>query len=184
MKKFFAIMAAGVMTCAMALCAFAANSPTTTTVAPAAPAVAPAQDNIPTAVVAAAQSEAKTVEEYVNNAIASTPGMAQTTVIAQGGKSVINGVQTNLTFVLKKADKATVNYAKALGNVMAVFNMKAPCKFTDAIVPIYAKGVVAGQVIKAYQLQNGVWVEIPAAVRADHVDVTITMAGPIVFIAG
>lgn len=183
MKKLMSIMAAGVLTVAMTVCAFAASSPSASTVTPAATTTTTVEV-IPAATVAAAASETKTVEEYVNNSIASTPGIETKTVVAQGGKTIINGVPTNLTFALQKVDKATATYAKSLGNVLTVFNMKAPVKFKEALVPIYAKGVVAGQTITVYQLQNGVWVKVPATVRADHVDVALTMAGPIVFVLG
>ena len=55
----------------------------------------------------AASTRGMTAGEYYNNAIVSTPGVANAMPVGQGGKIIINGVATNLTATLAKVDKAT-----------------------------------------------------------------------------
>lgn len=208
MKKLIALALAGAMVFAMPVMAApspsaGSSSPTAPAVAPSAPAVIPsapvvvatpapavAASSIPTAVVAAAEAEGKSVGEYMNNAVVSVPGLENVTPLGQGGHVIINGAPSNQVFSVLKPAYANVTSAKAFaaglgGRVMNVAQIKASVSgFNTATVNFYMKGVKAGQVIKVYQLVNGQWVELTVAeIREDHVVVDMTSLGTLAFIA-
>lgn len=193
MKKMIALAMAGVMLCALPVCA--ATSPSAAAVvatAQAAPTVSTSSEDAsaPAAVREAAAAQGKSVAEYVNNAVVEVPGLSEATPMGQGGHVIINGASSNVTFFLLKPAAAVVAQAKsqaaALGgkvlNVVTTTSQGVG-KFSTAQVNFYAKGVKAGQLIKVYQLVNGEWVELTVTeIREDHVVVNLTSHGTLAFI--
>ena len=146
------------------------------------------RSSIETMLASAALAEAKTVGEYMNNAVTRLPGLENVTPLGQGGHVIINGVPGNQTFSVLKPHYAYVNFAKTLaggvgGRVLNVAEIKASVPFDTAIVNFYAEGVKAGQNIKVYQYRDEAWVEIEVTeIREDHVVVNMTSLGTLAFI--
>lgn len=143
---------------------------------------------IPQTTLYAAAAEGKSVGEYSNNAITSTPGLAETTPVAQGGNVIINGQATNQTFSVGRVLPAHVDYAKAQaaaigGKVLNVVDIKGSVSFETATVNFYMPGVVAGQNIQVYQYAGGQWIAVNVAeIREDHVVVDMTSYGVLSFV--
>lgn len=143
---------------------------------------------IPQTTLYAAAAEGKSVGEYSNNAIISTPGLAETTPVAQGGNVIINGQATNQTFSVGRVLPAHVDYAKAQaaavgGKVLNVVDIKGSVRFETATVNFYMPGVVAGQNIQVYQYAGGQWIAVNVAeIREDHVVVDMTSYGVLSFV--
>lgn len=173
MKKFIALVMAGVMLFTTPV--MAAGSPTASSVS--------------AAVAAAAAAEGKTVGEYLNNAVTAVPGLDNAVPIGQGGHVIINGAPSNQVFTLLKPASAIVNSAKIFaeslgGRVLTATNIKASVSgFKTAQVNFYMKGVTAGQNIKVFQIVNGRWLEVDVIeIREDHVVVEMTSLGTLAFI--
>ena len=176
MKKLVALALAGAMICALPVCA--AESPSAAVVASSA------------STVEAAAAAGKSVGEYTNNAVVEVPGLTEVTPLGQGGHVIINGAPSNVTFFLTKPSAAEVTSAKSQAQILGgkVLNVvgttsRVITEFGTAQVNFYAKGVKAGQLIKVYQLINGVWVELEVSeIREDHVVVNMTSHGILAFI--
>lgn len=216
MKKFLALILAGTMLAAMPVVAAEEvedgvedeigdeegaeiQSPSASTVKPKprpktkprqeTPAPAVEASSIPTAVVEAAAAEGKTVGEYMNNAVATVPGLENAVPIGQGGHVIINGAPSNQVFSVLKPALANVHSAKAYaavlgGKVLNVVQVNAAINgFQTARVNFYMSGIVAGQNIKVFQIVNGQWLEVSVAeIRQDHVVVDMTALGTLAFI--
>lgn len=190
MKKIIALTMAGVMFCGMT--AFASPSTTATDTAKKESTEAPVSQA--EAVVARITQEAaavnKSAVEYTNNAVAELPGVPEVVPMGQGGHVIINGAPSNVVFYLDKPAAATVKAATAQaaelgGKLLNVVTTKSPVvgKFATAQVNFYAKGVIAGQNIKVYQLVDGVWVEVEIVeIREDHVVINMTQHGTLAFV--
>lgn len=198
MKKLVALLATSVLFASMTVSA--AGSPSAAVVASKAPsASAPAQTSTPTYVgegfssavdAQAAAERGMDAGEYYNNAITSTPGVADATPVGQGGKILINGVPTNLTASLSKVSKAVatdaVAQAAALGGkLLNVVNVNFPgANYSVATVNFYVKGLVNGTKVAARQYVNGAWIEVEVVeARADHVVLNLKGNGPVAFVA-
>ncbi|SDA47881.1 hypothetical protein SAMN02910275_00700 [Butyrivibrio sp. INlla18] len=119
-----------------------------------------------------------------NNAV----GYGSNTV-AQGGHVEINGGKSNVTFVLTPATGGQLTAATTLasnvgGTLLNVVTTSSPgASFTSAKVNFYVSGVVVGDNIAVYQIQNNQWVQLPTAeIRKDHVVVNMTKHGTIAFV--
>lgn len=187
MKRSIALALAGVMFCALPVCA--APSPSAAVVATTVSSSSE-DTSVPASVREAAAAQGKSVAEYANNAVVEVPGLSEVTPMGQGGHVIINGAPSNVTFFLLKPATATVALAKSQaaalgGKVLNVVTTTSQVvgKFSTAQVNFYAKGVKAGQLIKVYQLINGEWVELTVAeIREDHVVVNMTSHGTLAFI--
>lgn len=145
--------------------------------------------SVSTAVAQAAAAEGKTVGEYMNNVVASVPGLDNAVPIGQGGHVILNGAPSNQVFSVLKPATANVSSAKTFaaslgGTVLTVARVNASVNgFQTARVNFYMKGVKAGQNIKVFQIINGKWIEVSVAeIRADHVVVDMTALGTLAFI--
>lgn len=143
---------------------------------------------IPWPVAIAANAENKSVGEYMNNAVTSTPELSQTTPVAQGGNVIIDGMISNQTFSVKKVLPAHVNSIKAQaasigGTVLNCVDIDGSVFFDTANVNFYMPGVVSGQNIQVYHLINGTWCPLNVTeIREDHVIVDMTSYGIIAFV--
>lgn len=187
MKKFIALLTAGVLMTATTMTAFAANSPSAGAV------VATTQvtsEGFSTSSDAqAAADRGMSAGEYYNNSITSTPGIANATAIGQGGKIMINGVATNLTASLSKVTKnvaaeATSQAAVLGGNLLNVVKVDFPgANFKTATINFYLKGLEAGKKIAVRQYVNGAWIDVEVVeVRAEHVILNLTNSGAVAFV--
>lgn len=194
MKKLVALLATSVLFASMTVSA--AGSPSAAVVASTAPAAqssAPAYvgEGFSSAVDAQAAAErGMDAGEYYNNAVTSTPGVADATPVGQGGKIMINGVPTNLTASLSKVNKAVasdaVAQASALGGkLLNVVSVNFPgANYSVATVNFYVKGLANGAKVAARQYVKGVWVEVEVVeARADHVVLNLKNNGPVAFVA-
>ena len=127
--------------------------------------------------------------EYYNNAVVSAPGVENAMPVGQGGKIMINGVVTNMTASLAKADKATVEGARAQagalgGTLLNVVKVSFPgVNYHTATINFYLKGLANGAKVVVKQLVNGVWVDVEVVeVREDHVVLNLTSAGAVAFV--
>ena len=179
MKKLIALIsAAAVLVIPMAVCA--APSPSAGAVV--------AASTQETAVETAAAEVSMSVAEYTNNAIVSTPGLSSTDTlpVGQGGKIIVNGVVTNMTVILRKADAATVKSAKAAatGKILNLVNAKLPvAKGNTVTVNFYVKGLAGTENVTVFQLVNGEWVPVTVKeIRLDHIVLDLTQSGPVMFV--
>ena len=145
--------------------------------------------SVPADIVAAAAAQGKNVGEYLNNAVASVPGLDYVLPVGQGGHVIINGAPSNQVFSVLKPTLSMVHSAKAFaaslgGRVLNVVRINASISgFRTARVNFYMKGVRAGQNIKVFQNFSGQWLEVEVAeIREDHVVVDMTSLGTLAFI--
>lgn len=110
-------------------------------------------------------------------------------IVGQGGHVEINGGKSNVTFVLTPATNGQLTSATTLaanvgGSLLNVVTTSSPgASFTSAKVNFYVSGVVVGDNIAVYQIQNNQWVQLPTAeIRKDHVVVNMTKHGTIAFV--
>lgn len=125
----------------------------------------------------------KSADEYYNNAVVNTPGIENAVTVAQGGRLIVDGKETNMTAVIDKVDKAYVDSVRKAveGTVLNVVKVTFPAK--EATVNFYMPGVKADDKITAVQWVDGEWIEIAIAeVRADHVILNMTQNGVVAFI--
>lgn len=185
MKKFISLLAAATLFASLTVSA--APSPTAEAVVAssyvASEGFAKASDQ------AAAEARGMTAGEYYNNAVVHTPGVENAMPVGQGGKIMINGVVTNMTATLAKADKATVAGANAQaaalgGTLLNVVKISFPgANYNTATINFYLKGLPAGAKVAVKQLVNGVWVDVEVVeVRADHVVLNLTNMGAVAFV--
>ncbi|MCM1122139.1 MAG: hypothetical protein NC416_06125 [Eubacterium sp.] len=200
MKKLLALILAGSMLCAMPV--MAAKSPSASAVSDKTSETASEKSeetetsveaveaaSVPVDVIMAAAAEGKTVGEYLNNAVATVPGLAYVLPVGQGGHVIINGAPSNQVFSVLKPALASVSSAKTFaaaqgGRVLNVVRINASVTgFQTARVNFYMVGVTAGQNIKVFQNFNGQWLEVEVAeIRKDHVVVDMTSLGTLAFI--
>lgn len=174
MKKFVALLIAGVMTFGMTT--MAASSPCASAVKADVEAAKTA------AVEAAAASENMSVAEYVNNTIMSTPGVENAVPMGVPTGTIINGVKTNYSIVLKKVSKEVALEAAQFGKVLNVLGIKNK-PYGTVQITIYSPKIEAGQKIAVYQKVDGKWTKLVSSVRAEHVDVVLAGNGPLAIIA-
>lgn len=199
MKKFLALTLAGVMLFTTPV--LAAKSPAAADVSgdackpqpedavSASPDTAVEAPSVPAYIAEAAAAEGKTIGEYMNNAVASVPGLDNVVPVGQGGHVIINGAPSNQVFSVLKPASANVYSAKAFasalnGRVLNVVRINASISgFQTARVNFYMKGIRAGQNVKVFQKFGGQWLEINLVeVREDHVVVDMTALGTLAFI--
>ena len=140
-------------------------------------------------VYTAAQEAGLSVTEYVSNSIIEVPGLKDVTPVGQGGKIIVDGKETNMTFSLRKPNSTQVASAKSQaaslgGDVLNVINIQggiAPGK--TATVNFYMPGVQAGENIQVCRYVKGNWESLNVSeIRADHVVVDMTATGVVAFI--
>ena len=69
------------------------------------------------------------------------------------------------------------------GTAINVVDVKAPVRFSNAVVNFYTPGVTADQNIQIFQYVNGTWASVTVnEVREDHVVANLTAPGVLVFV--
>lgn len=187
MKKFIALLTAGVLMAGTTMTAFAATSPSASAVVAS---VAATPEGFTKAADAqAAAARGMSAGEYYNNAVTSTPGVENAMAVGQGGKIIINGVATNLTASLSKVTKNVAADAKSQaaalgGTLLNVVKVDFPgANFKTATINFYLKGLEAGKKVAVKQYVNGAWIDVEVVeVRAEHVILNLTNAGAVAFV--
>lgn len=145
---------------------------------------------MPSSIVNGAISEDKQIDEYMNNAVTGIWAMDKVVPVAQGGKVIVDGVESNMTFSVLKPELSRVYSAKDFaatlgGSVLNVVKVDVPAnlKWASANVNFYTPGIVTGQNVKVYTFSADSWTECNVTeVRDDHVVVDITSEGILAFI--
>lgn len=174
MKKFIALLGVSVLLCSTTVAA--ATSPT-----------AKGFSNSYEAKVAS--DRGMSAKEYYNNTVETTDGVENAMPVGQGGKIIINGVVTNLTAALSKADTKEVEGAKAQaaslgGDLLNVVRVEFPgANYEVATINFYLPGLADGTKVVVKQLVDGEWVDVEVVEsRLDHVVLNLKNAGPVVFV--
>lgn len=143
---------------------------------------------IPLSTIYAARAEDKEIGEYISNSVYKVAGIDVVTPVAQGGDVIVDGEKTNITFTIDKPYYAYVKPALAQaaavgGTAINVVDVKAPVRFSNAVVNFYTPGVTADQNIQIFQYVNGTWASVTVnEVREDHVVANLTAPGVLVFV--
>lgn len=203
MKRFLALIAAGIMVCGACLVVSAAPGDSVSgnsisgnsagggseyDAGSEAYALEIQAAGVSAQVFTAALEEGKTIGEYINNSVVEVPGLDSVTPVGQGGKVILDGQTSNVSFSVQKPLPAHVSSAKAQaaalgGKVLNVANIQANVSFGTASVNFYMPGVTTGQNIQVYRYANGQWVSVNVSeVRDDHVVVGMTSLGVLAFI--
>lgn len=184
MKKFIAMTLMGTMICAMSVMPAMAKE----VGAPVAVYLESDSDIGEPAATVQAINQDKLIDEYTANAITGIWAMDKVVPVAQGGKIVLDGKTSNVTFVLDKPELSRVysakDFAKSLnGNLLNVVCIDTHVGFGTANVNFYTPGIVAGQNVKVYQYTDNGWVALNVTeVRDDHVVADLTSCGEFAFI--
>ena len=141
-------------------------------------------------ITVAAIDEGKVVGEYAANAIEDIWGSEEVVPVAQGGKVVIDGEETNVTLNLGKPELSRVNsareYAASINSkVLNAVKIKTHVAFEVANVNFYMPGITGTENIHVFQYDKASdsWVELNVTeVREDHVVVDLTKTGVVAFI--
>lgn len=144
---------------------------------------------LPSSIVNGAIDEDKEIDEYMNNAVTGIWAMDEVVPVAQGGKVIVDGVESNMTFSVLKPELSRVYSAKDFaatlgGSVLNVVKVDVPAnlKWASANVNFYTPGIVTGQNVKVYTYADDTWTECNVTeVRDDHVVVDITSEGILAF---
>ena len=142
------------------------------------------------AVTVAAIEEGKLVDEYIANAVTDIWAMDKVTPVAQGGKVILDGKKSNVTFPVLKPELSRVysakDYAASLGGtVLNVIKTETHVGFGVANVNFYMPGITGEENIHVYTYNEptGSWAELTVTEkRADHVVVDMTGMGTLAFI--
>lgn len=132
----------------------------------------------------------ETVDEYLGNTITSIWAIDYIAPIGQGGGVVLDGVQSNVTFILQKPELSRVYSAKELAASMGetvanVVKFDTHVGFGTANVNFYFPTLKEGDHIHVCQYDEATdsWVELNVTeVREDHLCVDVNKTGTLAFI--
>lgn len=181
MKKFFALLCAGVMACSMSMMAFAAPSQTTGTVT----------DNVTGSTGNASQTTSTTTSGSA--AAANTNGHSTVDSVKVWSNIVIDGVETSnagLSVEALPAASEAVTAAAAWaaannGTILQMVDVKLSADFSKVTIPFNLTNVMQGQNIVVLHLKHdGQWEQIvPDKVENGKVTVTFTSLSPVIFVS-
>lgn len=142
------------------------------------------------AITVAAIAEDKLVHEYMANAVTGIWAMDDVIPVAQGGKVILDGKESNVTFPVLKPELSRVysakDYAASLGgSVLNVVKIETHVGFGVANVNFYMPGITGAENIHVYIYNEStdIWSELSVTEkRADHVAVNMTGTGVLAFI--
>lgn len=178
MKKFFALLCAGVMACSMSMMAFAAPSQTTGNVT----------DN---ATGNASQTTSTTTSGSA--AAANTNGHSTVDSVKVWSNIVIDGVESSnaaLSVEALPAASEAVTAAAAWaaannGTILQMVDVKLSADFSKVTIPFNLTNVMQGQNIVVLHLKHdGQWEQlVPDKVENGKVTVTFTSLSPVIFVS-
>lgn len=132
----------------------------------------------------------ETVDEYLGNTITAIWDMDYVAPLGQGGGVVLDGVQSNVTFILQKPELSRVYSAKELAASMGeslinVVKFDTHVGFGTANVNFYSPGFIPGDDLHVFQYDKATdsWVELNITeMREDHICVDVNSTGTLAFI--
>jgi len=176
MKKFFALLCAGVMACSMSMMAFAAPSQTSST-----------------ATTTGNKSQTTSTTTSSAAAAANTDGHSTVDSVKVWSNIIIDGVETSGAALSVEALPATSDAAVAAatwaaannGTILQMVDVKLSANFSKVTIPFNLTNVVAGQDIVVLHLKHdGQWEQIiPDKVENGKVTVTFSSLSPVVFVS-
>lgn len=177
MKKFFALLCAGVMACSMSMMAFAAPSQTTGNVT----------DN-------ATGNASQTTSTTTSGSAAAANNNGHSTVdsVKVWSNIVIDGVESSnaaLSVALPAASEAVTAAAAWAaannGTILQMVDVKLSADFSKVTIPFNLTNVMQGQNIVVLHLKHdGQWEQIvPDKVENGKVTVTFTSLSPVIFVS-
>lgn len=130
------------------------------------------------------------VDEFLANAITGIWAMDSVAPIGQGGKIILDGEKSNVTFILQKPELSRVYSAKDYavsvgGTVCNVVKIDTHVGFDTANVNFYVPGITGNENIHVlqYNESSNSWVDLNVTeIRADHVCVDMNSVGTFAFI--
>lgn len=181
MKKFFALLCAGVMACSMSMMAFAAPSQTTGT------ATGGATGNN-------SQTTSTTTNSSAGSAAAeNNDGRSTVDGVKVWSNIVIDGVESSSASLSVEALPAASGSAVAAatwaaannGTVLQMVDVKLSANFSKVTIPFSLTNVMAGQnIVVLHQKHDGQWEQIiPDKVENGKVTVTFTSLSPVIFVS-
>lgn len=178
MKRFFALLCAGVMACSMSMMAFAAPSQTTSNV---------------TTTNTGSSSQTTSTATSSSVAAANTNGHSTVDTVKVWSNIVIDGAETSGAALSVESLPATSEAAVAAatwaaasnGTVLQMIDVKLDANFSKVTIPFNLTNVMAGQNIVVLHLKHdGQWEQIvPDKVENGKVTVTFTSLSPVVFVS-
>lgn len=163
MKKFMALLCAGILTCSMGMVAFAAESPST-------PAATPSQEEV--------------IQQQSHSTVDSVRIWDK---IVVDGKEVEGGISVApVKETVKAAAEAQAKAVVNNGTVLQVVEVSFPDSFSKITVPFNLTNVKAGDsIVVLHQKKDGTWETItPDKVEDGKVTVTFTSLSPVAFVTG
>lgn len=187
MKKFFALLCAGVMACSMSMMAFAAPSQTSGT------ATGTATGSNTAGNVSQTTSTATTSSNSGSTAAANNDGRSTVDTVKVWSNIIIDGVETSNAALSVEALPATSEAAAAAvswaaasnGTVLQMVDVKLSANFAKVTIPFNLTNVMEGQNIVVLHLKHdGQWEQIiPDKVENGKVTVTFTSLSPVIFVS-
>lgn len=178
MKRFFALLCAGVMACSMSMMAFAASSQTTSSV---------------TNTATGSSSQTTSTVTSSSATAASTNGYSTVDTVKVWSNIVIDGVETSgaalsiesLPATSEAAIAAATWAAASNGTVLQMIDVTLDANFSQVTIPFNLTNVMAGQNIIVLHLKHdGQWEQIvPDMVENGKVTVTFTSLSPVIFVS-
>ena len=184
MKRFFALLCAGVMACSMSMMAFAAPSQTTGTVTDSATGNTGSTGNV---------SQTTSTTTSGSAAAANTNGRSTVDSGTVWSNIVIDGVETSNDALSVEALPATSEAVTAAaawaaannGTILQMVDVKLSADFSKVTIPFNLTNVMQGQNIVVLHLKHdGQWEQIvPDKVENGKVTVTFTSLSPVIFVS-
>lgn len=182
MKKFFALLCAGVMACSMSMMTFAAPSQTSGAVTDTA-----------TGTTTGNSSQTTSTATGGSAATANTNGRSTVDSVKVWSNIVIDGVETGsaaLSVEALPAASEAVTAAAAWaaannGTILQMVDVKLSADFSKVTIPFNLTNVMQGQNIVVLHLKHdGQWEQIvPDKVENGKVTVTFTSLSPVIFVS-
>ena len=184
MKRFFALLCAGIMACSMSMMAFAAPSQTTGTVTDSATGNTGSTGNV---------SQTTSTTTSGSAAAANTNGRSTVDSVKVWSNIVIDGVETSNDALSVEALPATSEAVTAAaawaaannGTILQMVDVKLSADFSKVTIPFNLTNVMQGQNIVVLHLKHdGQWEQIvPDKVENGKVTVTFTSLSPVIFVS-
>lgn len=178
MKKFFALLCAGVLACSMSMVTFAAPSQTSGNA---------------TGTATGNKSQTTSTATTNSSAAANTDGRSTVDNVKVWSNIIIDGVETANTALSVEALPATSDAATAAatwaaasnGTILQMVDVKLSASFGKVTIPFNLTNVMEGQNIVVLHLKHdGQWEQIiPDKVENGKVTVTFSSLSPVIFVS-
>ena len=164
MKKFLALVMAGVMVIGTA--AMAAGSPSAEAVSASSDASGVKQEYSSDAEKGAADEDIS-IGEYISGAIGSAYGIPDTITMGFKQGLIVDGVKNNYSLLLRKSNINMAQSAKKFANGRKILGLGRLVnnRFKQAVQgDLYSKAFAANMKVSVYQYTDGQWVKLASSV--------------------